>query len=245
MPHSPFAAELRDAVTPRAVLMMAGVLPVQPVFVLSRVVSLAGVGERGGLSSFPLVVGWLVAGCVAAAMLGVTAGARPVSRHRAVVRLAALLPYAVLSGLGGALVVGPALGVLTGHFLRLWGLGALVVFTAGAVTIGLQASCGVLGVGFAAVVFVVPGAPGPGELPLGGAAPPSWREAGCWLPTGAGVSAVRDVVLVGGHAVTWPLGVLGVWAAAGVVLSLLFAREPDTRVPALSSGYGGPRDLRF
>jgi len=346
MSHNPFAAELRDAVTPRAVLLMAGVLLVQLGFLLSYVgafhhpdahripiavagpprlahqldrlhgepvratvvhdgaaarqrvlrreaqgayvvnpegsrdtllvasaagssvtgavrqvgerfasvqgrhlrvvdVAPAGDGDSGSLSAFYLVVGWLVGGYLAASMLGVTAGARPASRHRAGIRILALLPYAALSGLGGAIIVDPALGALTGHFGALWGLGTLVVFTAGAVTVALQALFGVLGIGLAVVIFVVLGNPSSGGAYQVHMIPPFWRDVGPWLPAGAGVSAVRNTVYFHGNALTWPLGVLGVWAAAGVVLSLLFAREPDTRVPALRSGYGGPRDLRF
>jgi hypothetical protein len=346
MSHSPLAEELRDAVTPRAVLLMVGVLLVQLGFLLSyvgafhhpdahrvplavagppgparqldrlpgqpvattlvadraaarrrilhrdaqgayvvnphgtrdtlliasaagssvtgvvrqvgagfaqaqgrrlRVVDVVPVGDsdQSSLTSFYLVVGWLVGGYLAASMLGVTAGARPANRHRALIRLVALLPYAALSGLGGAIIVDPALGALTGHFLQLWGLGALVVFTAGAVTIALQALFGVLGIGLAVVIFVVLGNPSSGGAYQPHMIPPFWTAIGPWLPAGAGVSAVRNVVYFHGNALTWPLGVLGVWAVAGVLLSLLCAREPDTRVPALRSGYGGPRDLRF
>jgi hypothetical protein len=202
-------------------------------------------GDRGSLTAFYLVVGWLVGGYLAASMLGVTAGARPANRHRALIRLLALLPYAALSGLGGAIIVDPALGALTGHFLQLWGLGALVVFLAGTVTIALQALFGVLGIGLAVVVFVVLGNPSSGGAYQPHMIPPFWTAIGSWLPAGAGVSAVRNTVYFHGNALTWPLGVLGVWAAAGVLLSMLFAREPDTRAPALRSGYGGPRDLRF
>ncbi len=204
-----------------------------------------GDGDRGSLTAFYLVVGWLVGGYLAASMLGVTAGARPASRHRALIRLLALLPYAALSGLGGAIIADPALGALTGCFLQLWGLGALVVFTAGAVTIALQALFGVLGIGLAVVIFVVLGNPSSGGAYQPHMIPPFWTDIGPWLPAGAGVSAVRNTVYFDGNGLTWPLGVLGVWAAAGLLLSLLFAREPDTRVPALRSGYGGPRDLRF
>jgi hypothetical protein len=116
---------------------------------------------------------------------------------------------------------------------------------AGAVTIALQAMFGVLGIGLAVVIFVVLGNPSSGGAYQLHMIPPFWTEIGPWLPAGAGVSAVRNTVYFHGNALTWPLGVLGVWAAAGVLLSLLCARERDTRVPALRSGYGGPRDLRL
>lgn len=73
------------------------------------VVPAAG-GDARGLSGFYLVTGWVVGGYLLAALLGVARGSRPATLRRAVIRLGAVVPYALLSGLGGALVVGPLLG---------------------------------------------------------------------------------------------------------------------------------------
>ena len=77
-------------------------------------------GDGRGLSGFYLVVGWLVGGYLVAALLGIAKGARPATTRRAIHRLIAVVPYAILSGLGGAIIVGPVLGALTGHFMALW-----------------------------------------------------------------------------------------------------------------------------
>jgi hypothetical protein len=84
-------------------------------------------GDARGLTGFYLVVGWIVGGYLVAALLGVASGARPPTPRRAVFRLAAVVPYSILSGLGGAFVVDQVLGALTGHFVALWWLGALLV----------------------------------------------------------------------------------------------------------------------
>ncbi|WP_050800159.1 hypothetical protein [Streptomyces himastatinicus] len=66
----------------------------------------AQAGDARGLSSFYLVVGWTVGGYLLAALLGVSLGARPATARGAGRRLLAAVPYAVLSGLGGAAIVG-------------------------------------------------------------------------------------------------------------------------------------------
>src|ERR1700693_1820614 len=91
-------------------------------------------GDSRGLTGFYLVVGWLVGGYLMAAVLGMTRGSRPATTRRAIIRLIVLAPYAIVSGLGGAIIVGPVLGALDGHFVALWWLGALLVYCAAAVT---------------------------------------------------------------------------------------------------------------
>ncbi|MET8009462.1 hypothetical protein ABZU86_30850 [Streptomyces sp. NPDC005271] len=120
-------------------------------------------------------MGWTVGGYLFAALLGVSKGARPATVRRAAQRLLAAVPYAVLSGLGGAAIVGPLLGALTGHFLALWGIGALAVFGAAAVTIALQVLFGVLGIGVTVLLFVVLGNPSAGGAYGPELLPPFWR----------------------------------------------------------------------
>ena len=84
-------------------------------------------GDNYGLTGFYLVLGWIVGGYLMASLLGVSAGARPATPRRAYFRLGAIVPYAIISGFGGALIVDQVLGALTGHFMALWGLGALLV----------------------------------------------------------------------------------------------------------------------
>ena len=82
-------------------------------------------GDRNSLTSFYLVIGWIVGGYLVAAILGVSTGTRPANANWATVRLSAVAVYALVTGL----------------------LGALLVFCAGAFSMGLQVVAGTIGIG--------------------------------------------------------------------------------------------------
>ncbi|MFK4228104.1 DUF3533 domain-containing protein [Streptomyces sp. NPDC019890] len=174
-----------------------------------------------GMSSFYLVLGWIVGGYLAAAILGMAGGARPANLHRTLIRLGTLAVYGVLSGLGGAIIADPVLGALTGHFAALWALGSLVVFAAAATTVAFQVLWGILGIGVTIVLFVVLGNPSAGGAYPAALLPPFWRAIGDWLPPGAGTTAVRNTIYFSGHALTQPLWVLGLYAALGALLAVV------------------------
>jgi len=183
-------------------------------------------GDNRGLTGFYLVTGWTVGGYLMAALLGVARGARPATGQRALIRILAVVPYAVVSGIGGATIVGPVLGALTGHFWAVAALGALVVVVAATVTMAFQVLLGVLGVGAAVLLFVVLGNPSAGGAYQAPLLPAFWRTISTALPNGAATDTVRRIVYFGGHGITGHLVVLAVWAAAGVVVALLTSRRP-------------------
>ncbi|WP_141576313.1 DUF3533 domain-containing protein [Actinomadura sp. WMMA1423] len=194
-----------------------------------------------GLSSFYLVIGWIVGGYLAAAILGFAGGARPANRRRNVIRLGALALYAVVSGLGGALIAGPLLGALPGHFFQVWGIGALVVFAAAASTAALQTLFGRLGIGLAILLFVVLGNPSAGGAYPAALLPPFWSAIGEWLPTGAATTAVRNTVYFSGNATAQPLWVLAGWALIGTAVALTVSAlrpERPTQVKEAASAGG-------
>ena len=119
-------------------------------------------GDFHGLTGYYLVIGWIVGGYLVAALLGVASDAKRATRRRTIFRPIALILYAIISGLAGAIVVGPVLGALTGHLLALWWLGALLVFAVGAVTLAFQTLFGVIGIGVTILVFVILGNPSGG-----------------------------------------------------------------------------------
>lgn len=180
----------------------------------------AASGDSRGLTSFYLVVGWCVGGYLCAAILAISAGARPANPHRAVIRLAAIALYAIGSGLLGAVIAGPVLGALPGGIVGLWGVGALVVFAVGALTLALQGLAGVVGIGLAIAIVVVLGNPSAGGAYPYPLLPPFWRTIGPALPPGAGTWSARSVAYFRGNALTCPLLVLSAWAAAGTVTTL-------------------------
>lgn len=196
-------------------------------------------GDARGLSGFYLVIGWMVGGYLVASALGVTVGARPATLRRAAIRLGALVPYAVLSGLGGALIIGPVLGALNGHLLALWWLGALIVFASAAATTAFQVLLSTIGIGVAVLLFVVLGNPSAGGAFQPTLVPPFWRAIAYALPNGAGTDTVRRIVYFGSHGIGGHLLVLALWAVTGSAVALvgahLFHRshaQDETEPPA-------------
>lgn len=176
-------------------------------------------GDGRGLTGFYLVIGWIVGGYLVAALLGVAKGVRPATPRRAYFRLAAVVPYAVLSGLGGAFVVDQLLGALTGHFLALWLLGALLVASSATVTMAFQMLFGVLGIGVTVLVFVILGNPSAGGAYQPTLLPPFWRALSGALPNGAGTDAVRRIVYFGADGITGHLIVIAVYILGGAVIA--------------------------
>ncbi|MEZ0090498.1 ABC transporter permease [Streptacidiphilus sp. EB129] len=191
-------------------------------------------GDAEGLTSFYLAVGWCVGGYLVASILGISAGARPANRKRAVIRLGTLALYSVAAGIGGTLIVVPILHALPGNVWALWGVGTLVVFGVGAVTMALECLFDVVGIGLAVLLFVVLGNPSAGGVFPPPLMPPFWRVIGPWLPNGAGTSAARSIAYFDGTAMTGPLLVLAGWAVVGVVVSLVVTSiRPRGGRPAL------------
>jgi hypothetical protein len=146
-----------------------------------------------------------------------------------VIRLVAVVPYALASGLGGAIIVDPVLGAVTGHFAALWGLGVLLVYAAAAVTLAFQVLAGVLGIGLTVLVFVVLGNPSAGGAYQPSVLPPFWRALSGALPNGAGTAAVRSIVYFHGHGIVGNLLTICAWLVGGVVVALLASLRHDRR----------------
>ncbi|MET9468358.1 DUF3533 domain-containing protein [Streptomyces sp. NPDC006544] len=211
-----------------------------------RIVDVApsAAGDGRGLSSFYVVVGWCVGGYLCAAILAISAGARPANMHRAVIRLGALLVYAIVAGLLGTLIAGPVLGALPGSILGLWGLGTLVVFAVGAITLAFQGLAGVVGIGLAILLVVVLGNPSAGGAYPYPLLPPFWKAIGPWLPPGAGTYAARSIAYFKGNDLTGPLLVLSGWAVLGSAVTVACAVFHQDRTGAAAGGGrpDGPED---
>ncbi|MEV5090157.1 DUF3533 domain-containing protein [Streptomyces griseoincarnatus] len=201
----------------------------------------ASAQDANGLSSFYVVVGWCVGGYLCASILAISSGARASTPRRAVIRLGAMAVVAVLGGLGGALIAGPALDALSDGFAGLWGLGALIIFAVGAATLALQAVFGVIGIGVAILIVVILGNPSSGGALPGPLLPPFWAAIGPALPPGAGTWAARSIVYFRGNGVTGPLLVLSAWAVAGIVVTVLMSalrRRPEPEPARTARGSG-------
>lgn len=193
-------------------------------------------GDGRSLSGFYLVIGWLVGGYLVAALLGIATRPRPASARRAIIRLIVLVPYAILSGLGGAIIVGPLLGALTGHLLAMAALGALIVYCAAAVTMAFQVFLGTIGVGLTLVLFVILGNPSAGGAYPAPLLPGFWRAISPALPNGAGVQALRRIVYFGSYNITGNLLIISLYIVTATAVALtgttLLARRAAAGKPA-------------
>jgi hypothetical protein len=115
----------------------------------------------------------------------------------------------------GALLIGPAMGVVSGYSLSLAGTGMRLVFGAAAATAGVQAALGLAGTLIAIIGMVVFGDPTAGTSIATPLLASPWNVIGQGLPPSAGLSAARRVVYLGGANLTGPLAVLATYAAAG------------------------------
>ncbi|MBS4752769.1 DUF3533 domain-containing protein [Nocardioides sp. zg-ZUI104] len=187
-------------------------------------------GDARGLTGFYLVVGWAVGSYLFPTVIALARGDRPRSIRAAAMRLGALVPYALASGFGGALIVDPLLGAQTGHFWELGLLGTAASFSIAAVAIGLEALLGVIGIGATLLLIVIIGNPSAGGAFQAGVMPTFWRVVGDWIPTGAGVDGVRQIVYFDSADLTRPYLVLLAYAVVGIALTLLISgrgRRPE------------------
>lgn len=184
-------------------------------------------GDYRGLTGFYLVIGWIVGGYLVASLLGVASGARPANTRRALIRLIAIAPYAVVSGLVGALIVDQILGALTGHFWALAGVGVLLVYAAAATTLAFQVLAGVMGIGITVLLFVVAGNPSAGGAYQPALLPGFFRVLSPALPNGAGVDTVRRIVYFAGRGITVHLLVISAWIVAGAAVALVASVRHD------------------
>ncbi len=199
--------------------------------------------DSRSLSSFYLVIGWMIGGYLAASILGVATGSRPANRYRAVIRLGSLALYAVASGLGGALIADPLLDTLPGHFGSLWAVGALVVLAAAAATTALQSLLGIAGIGAAIGLFVVLGNPSAGGPYPGPLLPGFWRAIGPLLPPGAGTTAVRNVMYFDGYAAGRALWTLAAYAVIGAAVCIAVSGRRPRATGRSDAGSGAHRGL--
>ncbi|KUO06927.1 DUF3533 domain-containing protein [Streptomyces sp. DSM 15324] len=196
-------------------------------------------GDGRGMTSFYLVLGWVIGGYLTATIMGMSAGSRPANRHRTLIRLAVLVLYAAVSGIAGAVIVGPVFDALGGHFWALSAIGTLVVLASAATALALQTLLGLLGTGLVILLFVVLGNPSSGGVYPAPLLPGFWSAIGQALPPGAGTTLVRNTVYFSGHATTAALWVLGAYAAGGALLALAASWRNERRTAAPAAAQAG------
>jgi hypothetical protein len=153
--------------------------------------------------------------------------------------LAAVALFSLLGGVGITAVTSAGLDALPGPFLALSGTSALAVLAIALPTAGLYRVFGQAGVALSAVLFLVIGNPASGNGTAPELLPGFWRWISQLMPPGAGGTGIRNVSYFHGHALTSPLLVLVVYAAAGA--ALLVAADSIRRL-TVRTGSHGPMD---
>ncbi|SEK71117.1 hypothetical protein [Streptacidiphilus jiangxiensis] len=117
------------------------------------------------------------------------------------------------------------LGVLGGAALANVGVVALTLLAVSSAVCGFATLLGYKGIGLAALLLMLLGNAWSGA----GSAPELLPGAAFWigrlLPAGAGASALRDTAFFDGHAIGFPLTVLGVWTVLGLGLVAFAGRR--------------------
>ena len=197
-------------------------------------------GDPRGLGSYLLVLGWIIGGYLGMTLLGRVRGAAGASVRGTAVTLGMAALYSVASAALGVALVGPLMGVLTGHPWTLFAAGALIVFATTVVTAALTSLVGLPGIVIAIVMFVVLGNPtSGGSVPVqmlsGG-----YRFLAGVLPTNAAMGLVRSFAYFGGNQIARPLLVLSIYAGASLAVCLgLALRRAHVAVAKESAARAG------
>lgn len=144
------------------------------------------------------------------------------------VRLAGVLLFAALAGLGSVAIAHYGLSALPGSYAAAAaGVGCLALCVSG-VLAGLTGLLGLRGAGIGALVVFVLGVPLSGLTSSPDLLPTGWGELGQFLPPGAGATLVRSVAFFDSAGIDRPLAVLAGWTLLGLVL-IAVGRRPVGR----------------
>lgn len=169
-----------------------------------------------GLSPFYIVVGWLLAGYLAATAMAIMLGSVPRNMDRLGMRVAAYGIYALIMGFLGALLAGPVLGIWDHHTLGLTMIGALIVFTGAMVASALQSWLGLIGTGVALLLLFILGNPASGGIYPPEMLPGFFRGLHSWLPTGLATNLTKSVAYFARKATFGPVTGLALWCLASL-----------------------------
>jgi hypothetical protein len=190
--------------------------------------------DRGGLGPFFFVLTLIIPSLLIGVVMSVVIKGLPVRD-----RLAGAAAFAIVLGLVDAALSNVAYGSLGGSYLELAGLGMLISFAAGSITVGLGRLLGPLGIALAAIGLLVVGTPASGAA-VGPAFIPSFFAAlHPILPMGMGLDAIRNATYFSWHATWVNLGLLGGWALLGIVAAAIGSRWS---LPQLLAGRAGSLD---
>jgi hypothetical protein len=185
-----------------------------------------------GIVPFFLVLAVSISGLVFGAAASLMGGASGLMS-----KLGSAFAFAVLDGLGAAVVV----GFVVGFEAELWllaGVCACLALAVAAATMALRRLVGLPGLALSAVFVVLLGMASSGGMVGPSFLADGFRELAGLLPPSAGLAAARSALYFDGGGVITPLAVLAIWIVVAVALVVAVevwtSRRGATRKPAVS-----------
>jgi hypothetical protein len=205
---------------------------------VTDVVPLADTDPRGtGLTAamFPIVIGGMLGGiAISLAVIG------------AVRRIVAMLVYSAAAGLLLAGILQGWFGALQGDYWLNSAAIALALAAIAAPIIGFVALLGRTGILLGVITFLLVANPISAAAAPVQFLPEPWGAIGQWFPPGAAATLLRDLSYFPAADATFPWLVLAVWAAGGILLSLVGhfrtagGAEPDAEAGGVDRAPVGP-----
>ena len=181
-----------------------------------------------GMATMYLAMGWIMAGFM---IIVVGATAAPASRP-----LRQLLPVVAGWAVGFSaflwLIVDVFVGAVDGHFLALWGTGAIAIFCVGMFTAVFERLIGMLAILPVIGILMFLGVPASGAAMSIYMEPEIFRFLHDILPMPAAVEAIRSILYFGGDTVGPHLLTLGIWGAASLLVVMVIDRIKPPRAEA-------------
>ncbi|MDK1327603.1 ABC transporter permease [Arthrobacter sp. zg-Y1143] len=178
-----------------------------------------------GMSTMYMAMGWIMAGFM---IIIVGSTAQPASRP-----LRKLVPIVAGWAVGYSallwVIVSVFVNAIDGHFLALWGTGAVAIFCVAMFTAVLERLIGMLAILPAIGILMFLGIPASGAAMSIYMEPEFFRVLHDYLPMPAAVEAIRSILYFGGDTVGSHLLTLGIWGAASLVVVMIIDRIKPPR----------------
>ena len=181
-----------------------------------------------GMATMYLAMGWIMAGFM---IIVVGASAQPASRP-----LRKLLPVVAGWAVGFSaflwVIVDIFVGAIDGHFLALWGTGAIAIFCVAMFTAVFERLIGMLAILPVIGILMFLGVPASGAAMSIYMEPEVFRFLHDVLPMPAAVESIRSILYFDGDTVGAHLLTLGIWGAASLLVVMVIDRIKPPRAEA-------------
>lgn len=178
-----------------------------------------------GMATMYLAMGWIMAGFM---IIVVGSTAAPASRP-----LRRLIPIVAAWAVGMSaflwVIAEVFVGAIDGHFLPLWGAGAVAIFCVALFTAVFDRLIGMLAILPVIGILMFLGVPASGAAMSIYMEPEIFRFLHEFLPMPAAVESIRSILYFGGDTVGTHLLTLGIWGAVSLVLLVIIDRIRPVR----------------